>query len=300
MKKSVLANILLIASAFTLLSGCKKSEPVPVIVDTCTICNESKQHIVDHTIAENEFDDVVYTVQFAMEKHEQNLTDTNVVLERTKKALHPSDCWVRLREDTILKEVIVVFDSAVCLDDQKARIGNIRILYSDFYRNPGATFNVSFENYYVDGIGVSGTIFIENNGYRADSSLLYNVTINNGAIKLPSNKVIDWSGTRKWLWKEGAATVVDYFDDIFEVYGEIDAKDRTGTNFKVMVTKSEALIFDKESICPFLFTSRVPVSGVAEITKEDITQTIDYGNSTCDRTINIEQNNESETFLIPL
>ena len=182
-----------------------------------------------------------------------------------------------------------VFPNAITIDfgdgcpgkDGKVRSGKLIITLSDTLHNEGATRTVTFENYFVDDVQISGSKTWENQGI-SDEGL---ITIHKTAdltMNFPDGASSSWNTDRTITkntqfvkyrkagkWKKR----IIRFKGTVSVMGSTSGVNKEGISFSAVIL--EELVKDENC---FWFGS-----GMIEFTKDDEVRTLDYGDGSCDR-----------------
>ena len=151
--------------------------------------------------------------------------------------------------------------------DNKVRKGKITVSLNNYWDSTGTTATVTFNNYYVSNIELSGTI---NLTFTDETHFTFNVLEG----KFTTNTYnITFNTSKSIFYKAGYATDTIISDDSYKISGNSYGYDRTGRPF----TTNTITSFIKDASCGWI------ASGVFEITPEGLsTRTVDYGDSTCD------------------
>ncbi|WP_258097871.1 hypothetical protein [Marinoscillum pacificum] len=197
-----------------------------------------------------------------------------------------SDC-ATIDRDT-LNQVITIDFGEGCEDHHGVeRSGIVRIAYNQLRSVPGAYRIVTFEDFYVDSVGVEGTRTLTNTSDEADSlSRTFTIELVGGKLTFPDESSItrdseferttyisdDWSSVHTTLNGEASGTLID------------------GTSYTMTIV--EEIVFARECRDERVV---IPVSGVKEIIAGENVVTIDYGDGTCDNLVNITINGETTT-----
>jgi len=107
-------------------------------------------------------------------------------------------------------------------------------------------------------------------------------------VTFPDGKVYTRIGTRVREMTEGFATVGNWEDNVFLVWGYNITTFPNGS--KYTSTIKTTLRFNSSCKMPF------PVSGIVEIKKNDVLATLDYGNGDCDNLATMTTNGESKVI----
>ncbi|MEQ9302521.1 MAG: hypothetical protein RJQ14_01295, partial [Marinoscillum sp.] len=167
------------------------------------------------------------------------------------------------------------------------RSGIIRIAYNELRNVPGAYRILTFENFFVDSIGVEGTRTLTNTSEEADSlSRAFEVTLEDGKLTFPDETTI----TRDATHERTSYITEDRTDAYSTLTGEASGTLRDESDYSVTII--EELVFKIGCRADRIV---IPVSGVKEIIAGDNQIIIDYGDGTCDNLVDITVNGETTT-----
>jgi hypothetical protein len=186
-----------------------------------------------------------------------------------------ADCNVIITIDTTSspKSVTVDYGSSNCTcNDGKTRRGKIITTFTGQYIAPGTIITHTPVDYYVNDVKYEGTKTVQNMGLNASGQPFFNVQID-GTATLESGEVVDYTSTRVRTWTTGFNTLLNRFDDEYDITGTSEASFSRGEGYTGNTTSP---IHIKVG-CGF------PVSGTLDITPtgKPVRQ-INYGDGTCD------------------
>jgi hypothetical protein len=186
-----------------------------------------------------------------------------------------ADCNVIITIDTTSspKSVTVDYGSSNCsCNDGKTRRGKIITTFTGQYIAPGTIITHTPVDYYVNDVKYEGTKTVQNMGLNASGQPFFNVQID-GTATLESGEVVDYTSTRVRTWTTGFNTLLNRFDDEYDITGTSEASFSSGEGYTGNTTSP---IHIKVG-CGF------PVSGTLDITPtgKPVRQ-INYGDGTCD------------------
>jgi hypothetical protein len=186
-----------------------------------------------------------------------------------------ADCNVIITIDTTSspKSVTVDYGSSNCTcNDGKTRRGKIITTFTGQYIAPGTIITHTPVDYYVNDVKYEGTKTVQNMGLNASGQPFFNVQID-GTATLESGEVVDYTSTRVRTWTTGFNTLLNRFDDEYDITGTSEASFSSGEGYTGNTTSP---IHIKVG-CGF------PVSGTLDITPtgKPVRQ-INYGDGTCD------------------
>ena len=190
-------------------------------------------------------------------------------------ALEKADCSVIITIDTTSspKSVTVDYGSSNCTcNDGKTRRGKIVTTFTGQYIAPGTIITHTPVDYYVNDIKYEGTKTVQNMGLNSNSQPYFNVQIDGNAT-LESGEVVNYTSTRVRTWTTGFNTLLNRFDDEYDITGTSEA---TFSSVEGYTGNTTSPIHIKVG-CGF------PVSGTLDITPtgKPVRQ-INYGDGTCD------------------
>jgi hypothetical protein len=190
-------------------------------------------------------------------------------------AFEKADCNVIITIDTTSspKSVTVDYGSSNCTcNDGKTRRGKIVTTFTGQYIAPGTIITHTPIDYYVNDVKFEGTKTVQNMGLNSNGQPYFNVQID-GTATLESGEVVDYISTRVRTWTTGFNTLLNRFDDEYDITGTSEATYSSGEGYSGNTTSP---IHIKVG-CGF------PVSGTLNITPtgKPVRQ-INYGDGTCD------------------
>ena len=198
----------------------------------------------------------------------------------------PCNVIITLDTTAFPRTVTVDYGNTNCdCNDGKTRRGKIITTYTGPYLATGTVITHTPEEYYVNNIYIQGTKTVQNMGLNTSSQPYYQVEINGSATD-PSADVLTYSSSRVRTWITGFNTLMDRFDDEYDITGTATG---TFSNGGVYTSQTVAPIRIKVG-CGF------PVSGELQITPLDRPmRTINYGDGTCDYTFTVTVNGQTFT-----
>jgi len=129
--------------------------------------------------------------------------------------------------------------------------------------------SISFDNFYVNGLNIAGSSnFTRELNTNGNPQITHNSDF---TFTFPNGDTAARSGVRAREWIEGFGTP-SRTDDVFLITGNTHIERRNGVILDAVVTNP----LRREEPCRFF------VSGTIEITKDNQTAVLDFGNGTCD------------------
>lgn len=250
MKKSLLYLFILLAGVWT-ISSCQKDEKVDLEQEMATS------------------EDVMQMETFYQDTDEE--VDAQL---QTRGGGGPCPIVTVTPDDgTYPRTVTIDYGTDGCEGPQgHIRKGIIVVEVSDTLSNPGAVRTVTFVDFFVDDVQLTGTRVLTNLGFNDNNQLVFNRSVVDGALIFPDGATTTWTADHTITQVEGSLTN-ELFDDVFEITGNFSGTNRFGNAFEGTIL--EPLV--KPRTCPWI------VSGVRELTTQAGTRTLDYGDGACDK-----------------
>ena len=185
-------------------------------------------------------------------------------------------------EDTGYPKTITLdYGDSTVLRNGVVLSGMIEIYISTTPNTDGFEKTVSFDNFGVDSVSISGEMSIIYIGDNQTSSI--HTTSSNLTITLPDGSVVTRSGERVREWLSGLDTPLDQSDDTIQVTGYAQITTDT-TSYKMEVSIPLIKVGD----------CRHFISGVIDYsTNGTVFALVDYGDGTCDELAYLTQNGET-------
>ena len=256
-----------------LLGSCKKDQP---IVDADTTA------AIDCYVGENYFSDVkniVDEVGFRNGAYTGILSDSCVTIQ--------FDTLNNLNPDTIT----IDFGSISCnCPDGRMRKGKIITTYSGHYNDTSMLHKITFNNYFVDGNRVSGTIKDFYKGYNAAGHMYFKDSVA-GVILYTTGKSLYWNSTHTLEFISGDSTAT-WNDNIMSINGTASGYSSDALAFSSMI--SSPLIRNFETGC-----RKNLIQGVIQVAVYGKSyRSEDLGNGTCDASVTISIDGKTYPVII--
>lgn len=194
--------------------------------------------------------------------------------------------------DTVASPHLLTIDfgSANCLcQDGVYRRGKILVSYTGRYKDPAHVHSISFDQYFANDNGVSGTKTVTAMGNNSAGQPYYQVLVN-GSIALANNGgTISWTSSRTRTWVAGYSTS-GWQDDEYQISGSGSITRANGKTFDINITSPLDVALNCRWIRSGVLTI-MPSGGGA-------TRTLDYGSGSCDAQANYTVN--GTTYSITL
>ena len=264
MKKITFQSLLLLGVISFSFNSCKKEEP-----DTET------QSSTDNSLCEGEFSRIFPEANgFAISEPGVHRIGYNAPVPPS-----PLLCGTVTIDTANAFPVTVTIDygSGCQGNDGKTRQGQLIVVVSNSWDSIGTTITITPQNYSVTTgsgtpVSYSGTITI-----TKTSALSHSFKVTNGKCWNASWTIL-WECDRTITQTAGSSTIINPFDDEYQVYGTAHGTNRDGKIFDVNVPSSDPLV--RKMSCQWIS------DGIFELTPEGLeTRTVDFGtpnNGACD------------------
>jgi hypothetical protein len=170
--------------------------------------------------------------------------------------------------------------------DGRTRSGIVSVSYSgNGYFDPGASWTVTFTNYYVNGRHVEGTRSVVNNGLNGSGNMTWSINAQNMKITRPDGSWRSWNSTRTRELISGYGDST-WTNDVYSVNGTMSGTNSSGESVNCVLTN-----VTRSMLCHFI------TSGTIQITPSNKpVRTIDFGNGTCDDIATVTKNGMTKTI----
>ena len=200
-------------------------------------------------------------------------------------------CATVTNDTTVTPHILTInfgTTDCVCLDLKKRR-GSIIVSYTGHYKDSGSTHTITYSNYFVNDLQVSGSKTVTNMGTNGSGQVYYNVTVND-SLTLGTDSVITWVGNRTRTWLAGYATT-DRSDDAYLIGGTTTLTRANGHTFTFDITVPLQINIG----CPWIEAGTVAITGSTLAA----TRTLNYGNTaSCDATTLLTIGSYTYTILL--
>lgn len=265
MKKYILGLTAL--STFLLFSGCSDDGSLPEIEE---IDEATEEAIVD--FLNEDLDNIVVGSldELGGDQGEANLGQSFSPFSRR------SECVV-VTHDSNSKTVTIDFgDSCVGVDGVE-RSGKIIVTYTELRRTAGAVFTTTFEDFFVNGHQIEGTRTLTNVTQDPSTERSFNVVIEGGKITFSDGSTRTYEADKTRTWAINSSQEVT-----LTVTGSSSGTNRNSQEVSMQIT--EPIVF---KLSCRRVGAVVAVQGVRELTRDEVTVTLDYGDGTCDNEVTI-------------
>ncbi len=277
MKNKILLFVTLLSITFFI--SCN-NEPASDAVNSQTITT-------DDTVVNSEIDATVDDVssiaedQFDFQKSLVAKTSSNAKTEYggMKSILPLCATITSVLTNDIFTRTIDFGTQGCALPNGNVLKGKIIISFSKNFTTPIKTITYKLEGFYHNGKLIEGSKTITHELKVSDLlSTIHPVTTHSIDVKVtfPDGKIYTRVGTRVREMVEGFATITNWEDNVFKVWGYHLTTFPNGSKYNCII-KEVPLLIKMSCKMPF------PVSGVVNIEKNNTKATLDYGKGDCDR-----------------
>lgn len=150
--------------------------------------------------------------------------------------------------------------------------GVILVVQSAPIHEDGATRVTTFDQYFVDGVQMLGTISLTNLGEDTEGNKSFSRTVSEAQLIFPDQTTVNWNSSYTRTQIAGGNTN-SFMDDVFAISGSASGVNRAGLAFSSVIT--EDLI--KARNCRWVS------EGIVELSYANGTRSINYGvpNTNC-------------------
>jgi len=275
MRKKI--NVMIASLAILLVISCSKKDSL----------DDPAINLADNdAVTEAVFDDIFNSVDDAEIRLEDYLKGEG---KSAEVETCPSVTFDRPPDSNWPKTVTIDYGTGCMGFYDNTRSGKIIITLTGPRLEEGSVRTVTFNNYYINGIGVEGTKQVTNLGLNDDQKLEFSVTLTGGKITLEDGQIIERSLERQRVWRSGKETP-NIWDDEFQVTGTATGVNRNGTEYTNTIITPVIL----KRACRFA------VSGVIKLEIEGLTEPVelDYGDGECDATAVITMGGKSKEITL--
>jgi hypothetical protein len=267
MKTTILkGNLLLLFLSMLFVVSCQQQDEVTPAND-----QEEETILEDVSVNEAESDDVLEITAMA---------EADVSVSSGGRVAHLLCATVT--KDIENKQIIIDFGDGCIGPRGRLRSGKIIITYSSEIGDDIANRIITFENYFVNKKGITGTIELRDISKNDEGNWVCTKRI---AIKItfPNGQSMTLEGSRTREWIAGAGDD-DPTNNVFRLTGSLTGTSTTGRSFSTEITVP--VIVDWSCAAQGLFAR---IAGVIEMKRlggfGERIRTINYGDGNCDNEI---------------
>ena len=190
--------------------------------------------------------------------------------------------------DSINHVITYDFHSGCTSADGKVRAGKVIVNYTGTgHFDPGSSWVVTFDSFYVNTRHVEGTRSVVNNGFNTDNNMNWTITATNMRITRADGTWRTWNSVRNREMVAGYGDT-DWQNDDYLINGTADGTNSNGDAVNCVLTDLR-----REHDCHWI------TSGTLQITPGSRpVRTIDFGSGTCDDQATVTKNGVSRTITL--
>jgi hypothetical protein len=266
MKKRIFNSISSLLFILSLFASCQREEALEQGTE-----QEEEQIIESASVSEDASDDALEI---------SALAETQLVAVGGRVAL---DLCAVITHDELNKRIVIDFGEGCVGPYGRERRGKIIVTYSHELGDSIANRIITFENYFVNNKGVSGTIELRDIAINAQGNLQCTKRLIDLTITFPNGERVVFNGSRVREWLAGAGDD-NRFNNLYRITGSVTGRWSTGRTFTHEIV--EPIIADWSCAALGNFAR---IAGVVEVTKlggyQDRKRTVDYGDGECDNIV---------------
>lgn len=168
--------------------------------------------------------------------------------------------------------ITIDYGTSCTRPDGRVLSGKIILNQTNEIRTPGTVRTITHDAFHIDGLPLEGTRTWTNTGQDAEGQWVYTKTATNMKLTFEDGTRATWSKTRASTLVKGGNTPT-HWDDVWSSTGTASGMNRGGQPFTARIT--EPLI--KEAACRWIS------SGTLEVTVEDQSHSLDFGDGSCNQ-----------------
>lgn len=196
-----------------------------------------------------------------------------------------SSTCASVTHDEANKKVIIDFGSGCTGPYGRTRSGKIIVTYSTTVGDSIANRIITFENYFVNSRGITGTIELRDVEENNDGNLQCTKRLLDLKVTFPNGESITFNGSRTREWISGAGDGIAS-NNVYRITGSVSGTSTRGRSFTHDIT--EPIISDWSCAAAGNFAR---IAGKTEMTKlggyAKRKRIVDYGDGDCDNIITI-------------
>lgn len=266
MKTRILKSISSLLFILSLLASCQRDEEFEQGTE-----QEEEQILESSSTSEDASDDALEI---------SALAETQLAIEGGRVS---NDLCATITHDALNHRIIIDFGDGCVGPYGRERRGKIIVTYSSELGDSIANRIITFEDYFVNNKGVTGTIELRDIEINAQGNLQCTKRLVDLTIWYPNGQRVCFNGQRIREWLAGAGDD-NRFNNIYRITGSVTGRWTTGRTFTHVIV--EPIIADWSCAAQGNFAR---VSGVVEVTNlggyKERRRVVNYGNGECDNII---------------
>lgn len=268
MKKNIIYLLILSLGIFAF--SCDPDDPTPEPIQQAPSIDQTINAISEYALVNKIFSDSFSEADKAAKNGDKQLE----AQKYGQAGDYPVVTITPLDTTTWPKNIKVDYGTSnyVCNDGVKRR-GIINIQTTGFYREADTEITVTYDGFYHNDHKVEGTMKVVNDGRNDNNNLVYNVTIAEGKITTPQDKIIYFNENTSREWAAGENTVFDPCDDNYLIEGSQDGMSSDSIEYTLTVQQK----LDILACCKYVRAGvlKISITGILPFT-------VNFDGSTCD------------------
>lgn len=225
----VLGTAAITASVFLSVVSCHKKDKE----DNTAATTEENTLASDQSFAEKMYDDA------------QNISDAGAAAGNGSTVYRTTQTTVGgcATVTASAGHITIDFGPTNCFcTDGRWRRGKINVTYTGAYADSGSTHTITFDSFYVNNNGVTGTKTVTNMGHNSAGKPFFNVSVD-GTVTRTTGASIHHVSTRVRTWTEGSGTP-SRLDDMYSITGggTVTRTNAAGTTTTATISITSPLI----------------------------------------------------------
>jgi hypothetical protein len=199
--------------------------------------------------------------------------------------LRPNSCFILTvthlnAPDPFPVKIDIDFGTAGCQGvDGHVRSGLISVEYTRRLIVPGAIATVTFDNFYIDSIKITGTLAISNTG--SANNRQFTVDVTDGKLSKTNGNFTEWTSHKVITQQEGLGTPNLPLDDVFTIEGDAHGRVQRAN----LLVAWEGAITDpliKKFNCRWIVKGEVKQNRINTGGNSPWAAVLDFGTGDCD------------------
>jgi hypothetical protein len=293
--KNLLITCVIAATLGLSLNACKK--------DSSTTPNNSADEQTGVTLSTSSTSsEMMYDDAFdvATQSSEESGLSTNSVSSQTVDAMstNTTSSYTTTAGATITvtpsdpsvfpKTMTIDYGAGVTSANGVTRKGQIIVTLSGKLRVAGSVISVTFNNYFVNSYGLTGTYSLTPQ-VVSGGGVNFAATVTNGSITFPNGQVSTYSGTETLTQVAGLGTTT-VTDDTYNITGNFSYSSTTTGSITGTITTPLVKSADCKDI----------TTGIIAFTYKSLNGTLDFGSGTCDDQATVKFGLTTKTITLPI
>jgi hypothetical protein len=177
----------------------------------------------------------------------------------------------RVPEEGFPATITIAFGAGCEGPNGRVRAGQILVRQTDSLHLAGAERLLTFNDFSVDRVQISGTRLLTNQGTNDLGQPVWDREVMNAEVIFPDGSMLTWNSRYRRTQIRGFDTRIK-IDDVFRIVGTTEGVDRNDIAYRLVI--SEPMINSRD--CRWI------QAGQLEVTRGDAMRTVDFGNGFCD------------------